>query len=62
MWRARTLYRLGELYEEKGDRVKAADRYAEFVKLWKRADPELQPKVTEAKQRLEALSGERPAT
>ena len=62
MWRARALYRLGELYEEKGDRVKAADRYAEFVKLWKRADPDLQPKVTEAKQRLEGLSGERPTT
>ena len=59
VWRARALYRLGELYEEKGDRVKAADRYAEFVKLWKRADADLQPKVTEAKQRLEALSGER---
>jgi tetratricopeptide (TPR) repeat protein len=62
VWRARVLYRLGELYEERGDRVKAADRYAEFVKLWKHADPELQPKVTEAKRRLEALSGERPAT
>jgi len=62
MWRGRALYRLGELYEERGDRVKAADRYSEFVKLWKRADPDLQPKVTEAKQRLEALSGERPTT
>jgi eukaryotic-like serine/threonine-protein kinase len=62
MWRARALYRLGELYEGKGDRVKAADRYAEFIKLWKRADPDLQPQVTEAKQRLEALSGERPTT
>ncbi len=62
MWRARALYRLGELYEERGNRVKAADRYAEFVKLWKLADPDLQPKVAEAKQRLEALSGERPAT
>ena len=62
LWRARVLYRLGELYEERGERVKAADRYAEFIKLWKRADPDLQPKVTEAKQRLEALSGERPAT
>jgi serine/threonine-protein kinase len=62
VWRARALYRLGELYEERGDRVKAADRYAEFVKLWKRADPDLQPKVTEAKQRLETLTGERPTT
>jgi hypothetical protein len=30
--------------------------------LWKRADPDLQPKVTEAKQRLETLTGERPTT
>ncbi len=62
MWRARALYRLGELYEERGDRVKAADRYAEFVKLWKRADADLRPRVTEAKKRLEALSSERPAS
>jgi tetratricopeptide (TPR) repeat protein len=62
LYRARVLYRLGELYEERGDPVKAADRYAEFVRLWKQADPELQPKVADAKQRLEALSGERPAT
>jgi tetratricopeptide (TPR) repeat protein len=59
LWRGRVLYRLGELYEERGDRVKAADRYAEFVRLWKQADPELQAKVADAKQRLEALSGER---
>jgi eukaryotic-like serine/threonine-protein kinase len=62
LWRARVLYRLGELYEERGDRTRAADRYAEFVGLWKQADPELQPKVADAKQRLEALSGERPAS
>jgi tetratricopeptide (TPR) repeat protein len=62
LYRARVLYRLGELYEERGDRVKAADRYAEFVRLWKQADPELQPKVADAKQRLEALSSERPAS
>jgi hypothetical protein len=42
--------------------VKAADRYAEFVRLWKQADPELQAKVADAKQRLEALSGERPTS
>ena len=33
----------GELYEAKGDRAKAADRYRRFVELWKDADPELQP-------------------
>jgi hypothetical protein len=29
--------------------------YAKFIELWKNADPELQPKVTEIKQRLARL-------
>jgi tetratricopeptide (TPR) repeat protein len=48
--------RLGELYEAKGDRDKAASYYARFVDLWKSADPELQPKVAEVRQRLARLS------
>src|SRR5262249_2671301 len=44
--------RLGELYEAKGDRDKAAGYYMKFVDLWKSADPELQPKVAEVRQRL----------
>ena len=48
--------RLGELYEAKGDRAKAASHYAKFVELWKNADPELQPKVAEVKKRLARLS------
>jgi pentatricopeptide repeat protein len=47
--------RLGELYEAKGDRSKAIAHYAQFVELWKRADPELQPQVADVKRRLEAL-------
>jgi tetratricopeptide (TPR) repeat protein len=47
--------RLGELYEAKGDRAKAADNYLRFIELWKNADPELQPKVAEVKRRLERL-------
>jgi tetratricopeptide (TPR) repeat protein len=47
--------RLGELYEAKGDRVKAAGHYLTFVELWKNADPELQPKVVEVRQRLARL-------
>ncbi len=50
--------RLGELYEQKGDRAKAADWYQKFVDLWRDADPELQPVVAEVKQRLAQLSGE----
>jgi hypothetical protein len=51
--------RLGQLYEAKGNREKAAHYYAKFVDLWKDADPELQPRVAEAKARLARLGGER---
>ena len=47
--------RLGELYEAKGDTKRAAQHYAAFVELWKRADPDLQPKVLEVRARLERL-------
>jgi tetratricopeptide (TPR) repeat protein len=55
---ARALKRSGELYEAKGDRAKAADRYRRFVDLWKDADPELQPGVREVRARLARLSTE----
>lgn len=54
--RART--RLGELYEAKGDRDKAASYYSRFIALWQDADPELQPKVAEAKARLARLTAD----
>jgi eukaryotic-like serine/threonine-protein kinase len=47
--------RLGELYEAKGDRAKAGAYYQKFVDLWKNADPDLQPKVAEVRQRLARL-------
>ena len=50
--------RLGELYEAKGDRDKAADYYGRFVELWKDADPELQPGVREVRQRIARLAQE----
>ena len=55
---ARLLFRTGELYESRADRVRAAERYGRFVQLWKQADPELQPRVAEAKRRLAALAAE----
>jgi tRNA A-37 threonylcarbamoyl transferase component Bud32/tetratricopeptide (TPR) repeat protein len=53
---AGTHKRLGELWEAKGDSRNAASHYARFVELWKNADPELQPRVREVRQRLERLS------
>jgi tetratricopeptide (TPR) repeat protein len=47
--------RLGELYEARGDAKRAATHYATFVELWKGADPELQPRVAEARTRLERV-------
>jgi eukaryotic-like serine/threonine-protein kinase len=48
--------RLGELYEAKGMREKALEHYRAFIELWKEADPELQPQVTNARQRVAALT------
>jgi tetratricopeptide (TPR) repeat protein len=53
-----SLKRLGELYETKGERRKAADAYTRFVELWKDADQELQPVVREVRGRLAQLSQE----
>jgi tetratricopeptide (TPR) repeat protein len=47
--------RLGELYQARGDEQKARDHYVKFLALWGNADPELQPKVAQVKQRLARL-------
>jgi len=47
--------RLGQLYEERGDKQRAASHYIAFIDLWKNADPELQPQVQAAKRRLARL-------
>jgi tetratricopeptide (TPR) repeat protein len=56
LYLAGTYKRLGELYEAKGDKQKAASYYTKFIELWKNADPELQPKVAEVRKRLARLS------
>jgi tetratricopeptide (TPR) repeat protein len=50
------LRRLGELHEARGDSADAVKYYQMFVDLWKNADPELQPAVTEVRRRLSHLS------
>jgi tetratricopeptide (TPR) repeat protein len=49
--------RLGELYDAKGDARNAIRHYEKFVYLWRNADPELQPRVAQARQRLAILRG-----
>ena len=48
--------RLGDLYATIGNAAKAADQFRAFIELWKNADPELQPRVAEARRRLAALT------
>jgi tetratricopeptide (TPR) repeat protein len=57
---APSLMRLGEMAEGRGDRDKARDYYQRFVDAWRDADPELQPRVAEAKRRLAALGSDAP--
>jgi tetratricopeptide (TPR) repeat protein len=52
------LKRLGELYEKRGDRGRAAEYYSRLVELWKDADPGLQQVVRDVRQRLGRLASE----
>ena len=54
-----TLERLGQLYDEMGDLERAAGYYGLFVDLWAEADPDLQPRVTAARNRMEEIARER---
>jgi tetratricopeptide (TPR) repeat protein len=54
-----TYIRLGELYEERGERHRAMDYYSRFVELWKDADAELQPLLQEVRGRVARLVEER---
>jgi eukaryotic-like serine/threonine-protein kinase len=47
--------RLGELLEAKGDTKGALENYEQALRLWKNADPELQPRVSEIRKRVERL-------
>jgi tetratricopeptide (TPR) repeat protein len=58
-FRADVLERLGVLYEEKDDLEQAAGWYAQLVELWEDADPELQPRVRAAQEKLEEIMRER---
>jgi TolB-like protein len=51
-------FALGRIYEDAGKRDSAAFSYGRFVRLWDKADPELQGRVTEAKDALARLTSE----
>ena len=47
--------RLGELYQQQNERAKAAAQYSALLKLWRGADNELEPLLTDVKRRLEQV-------
>ena len=51
-------YALGRAAELAGDRAGAAEAYDNFLKLWDKADPSLQPRVTEVREALKRVTGE----
>jgi hypothetical protein len=53
---APALFRLGELNESAGDAKSATEYYGRVVDLWQNADPELQPRVAEARRRIDQLN------
>jgi DNA-binding SARP family transcriptional activator len=54
--RAPSHLRQAQIHASLGNRDRAATHYAQFVKLWSGADPELQPLVDSARRQLAALS------
>jgi hypothetical protein len=54
----RAYQRLGEVQEAKGNRAKALDYYGRLVDLWRNADPSLQPRVKDIKERIARLVAE----
>jgi len=60
LYKPLTLLALGHAYEAAGLRDSAAQSYGRFLRLWDKADPELQGRVTEAASALQELSRDRP--
>ena len=49
------LLRRAQIADARNESEKARDLYARFLKLWDKPDPELQPVVNQARNRLAAL-------
>ena len=57
--RPRAVLALARLRDEAGDTEEAAAYYARVIQFWEDADPELQPLVEEARNRLQEIVSER---
>jgi TolB-like protein len=59
LFEAPAAFHLGLIAEGRGDHAEARRQYGRFVDLWGDAEPELKPRVIEARERLAALDGRR---
>ncbi|MCE9602721.1 MAG: serine/threonine-protein kinase [Gemmatimonadetes bacterium] len=57
-WYSEALQMLGEMYEARGDRTKAAEYYGKYVELLDGADAALQPQVAAVKEQLRRVTSE----
>jgi tetratricopeptide (TPR) repeat protein len=60
LYKPLTFLALGHAYEAAGEPDSAAKAYNRFLRLWDKADPELQGRVREANNALQELSRDRP--
>jgi serine/threonine-protein kinase len=60
LYKPLTLLALGHAYEAAGVRDSATQAYTHFLRLWDKADPELQGRVQEARTALQELTREGP--
>jgi tetratricopeptide (TPR) repeat protein len=58
LYKPLTLLALGRTYESAGQSDSATVYYSRFLRLWDKADPELQGRVREARDALQELAGE----
>ena len=52
---APSLYRQAQIYDKRGLKTLAIERYRRFVELWKDCDPQLQPLTSDAKASISRL-------
>ena len=60
-WYTQALVTLGDLYEARGDRAKAAEYYRRYIDVFRNPDPPIAKQVEAVRQKLARVTGE-PAT
>jgi tetratricopeptide (TPR) repeat protein len=56
---AQTYLRLGELFDQKGNRERAREYYGLFVDLYRNADADIVPRVRQVRERIAALTSDK---